>query len=468
MGTNLSTIAPTIHAPLRHDISTPFSSSRSEDEGWRQLTGRQARDLPPYTQDRMIALSFSLYRQNPMAKRLVDLKVDFVLGNGIRILSEHDQTRKAIMDWWLDPYNAWPRRLHQKLKDLIIYGEWLHIPVINERSGRTWMTSAQPSSISRVVPSASDAGVPEIIVLKRMLRQDGTLQDEAPIRVIRPTYNADGLATGFGGDAFLFGINMTSDNLRGVGDLFTLVDYLDLYDEILYNRAEKIAAMSAVWFDLKLEGYTQEQIEAYLDSEVGGKLPPRPGALYAHNEKAELKANSPQLHADDHSADAGVIKSHIVSSAGYPGTFFDDPGTAGRAVGAEMSEPTFRSMTSFQGLVREFLKAEIDYALWALRRAGTLTEDPGEYHISMQRPTNRDIARIGPAMFRLSQAIEVLIAQGVIDNKQARAIVASQVNQLSISDVPFSMELPLVRPEIPIQRNLSKETGPDLDDLERQ
>jgi hypothetical protein len=247
--------------------------------------------------------------------------------------------------------------------------------------------------------------------------------------------------SGYEGEVMHFGINRTTDTLRGVGDLFPLLDYLDAYDEMLFNRLDKIVAMGQVWWDLKLEGFSSEQITEFLQSDLNTNIPPRPGTLWAHNENAELAAKTPDLKSDEMATDAGLLKSHIVASAGWQGTFFDDPGSAGRAVGAEMSEPVFRRITTLQSLITQFLKLEIKYALWAQREAGSDTDEK-PFWVCFPPATTRDIVKTGPGMFRLTSALSQAKKDNVITEGEYRQIVATQVNRLGLSTSPMSLQLP--------------------------
>jgi hypothetical protein len=420
-----------------------FPSSRPDDKGYNALSNRQGRDLPPHTHDRMIMLSFLLYRTNPMANRLVNMRTEYAVGSGPVIFAEDEKVLEAIQNWWTDDWNDWPLRIYQRIRDLIIYGEWLHQIKINYATGETWVNGIQPARIAQVDPHPANYEMPDTIWLRKV-ETNGQVVERYPVKAIRKVYEPSAAKfSGYAGDVMIFGDNMTTDTLRGVGSLFTLIDYLDAYDEMLFNRLDKIIAMGQVWWDLKLQGFTQDQIDEFLKSEFNANLPPRPGTLWAHNENADLQAKTPDLKSDEMSTDAGMIKSHIVSSAGWQGTFFDDPGTAGRAVGAEMSETVFRSISTFQSVVSIFLKKEIRYALWCLREAGKLSTDKlDDFYVNFPPATTRDIVKIGPGMFRLSQALDTMVKNRTISPAEARMIEASQINQLGLTVSSLGLRLP--------------------------
>lgn len=426
------------------------------------LAQRLGRDLSPQMHERMIKLSYLAWRTNPMAKRLIEMRVNFVLGNGITLTSPDAGTMRILRDWWTNPYNNWPYQIHQRYRDLIIYGEWLQHPLVN-RQGEVFIRDVQPDHIKAIEIEPGNHSQADQIILKRIFNpESGEEKVDERVPIIRRRLDPKTLILGdYTGSVFYFGINRTTDATRGIGELFPLIDFIDLYDEVLFKRAEKIVAMGALWFDLEVTGMSEQELREYLAKETS--IPPKSGSVYAHNESFKLEVKSPQLHADDHVNDTRVLKSHIVSGDGWPGTYMDDPGTAGRAVGIEMAEPALKMIITQQNILREILKVEMDYVLAQARRAGGRENgsgfEPAEYTISFSRPSARDIQRTGPAMARLAQFLAEPLTGLSLEEK--RSIAVTQANQLNLSDVPLKLELPVVNVEPP-------ETEVDDDTLEAQ
>lgn len=423
--------------------SAPISYGTRED-GWRTLGNNGVgRELPSQLHQRMIALSFKAYRTNPLAHRLIEMQVNFVLGNGLSVNSTDANILQAIHRWWTDPYNNWPRRILPRLRDLYIYGEWLHRPLITPE-GFVRVADVQPDAISGVLPEKYDHGVVDQVIL-RAVEHGGEVLKEYPVPVIRQRFKdaTFELEPNFSGSLHYFGINRTSDSLRGVGDLFTLLDYIDVHDNMLFTQAEKIVTTGQFYYDITVNGMPQEELDRWVENHTN--LPPRPASVFAHNEQVIMEPKMPKVNADDHSASVRTIKSHIIASAGYPGTWFDDPGSAGRAVGGEMAEPALRNIVNLQQTVGQFLRDEIDYYLEQLEQHGVLDlpEDrSGMYTISFSRPSARDLPKIGPAVRNLAQFITEVNKNLILTQEEQRQLVVSQVNQLGLSDAPLSLELP--------------------------
>lgn len=443
----------------------PFPTARQEDLNYRStgLAGSDSRrdilgrELPAYVHDKHIAVSFLAYRTNPLAHRLIEMQINFVLGNGITVTCMDDPAALAVISaFWNDPYNNWPNRIAARLRDLYLYGEWLHRPLVHPKTGFLFMRDTQPDNIDHLLPDAYDQSQVDRIVLKQKEMRNGIENNVWALNIRERLDPVTAELSPVEGDFFHFGINKTTDSLRGVGELFPLLDHIDLYDGILFSRAEKIENMSHVYYDLLLEGMSEQEMRDFLAKETN--VPPRPGSVFAHNGQATLTTVTADLKADDHATDVGVMLSHIVGTAGWPGTWFDAPGTAGRAVGAEMAEGTLKNITQLQYVVAGILKTEIDYAIYCAIQKGKYKPKARKsnrlgipsYIISFSRPTAKDIQRMGPSLARYSEFIKNITSTvPLLSQEEGRQLVIAQIQQLGLNDVPMSLELPAGLAKIP-------------------
>lgn len=410
-----------------------LTSEPSESAGWRLLGDVDKRkapviDLDPAVHRRMQDAAMRAYRFNPIARRLIEHQVDFVLGNGLSVNSSRPDILSAVRLWW--HANEWPRRIRERLRSLYIYGEWLHIP--SPGTDVMKISDVVPTKITAVERDEYDHGQADAIIIDKVRYKNGREADNVRYKVIRPR---DGRLNG---DVFFFALNRVTGNMRGVSELLTILDYAQIYDDILFSRAERVRLMSQIYWDVTINGMSEREVAEWLRSRVD--LPPAPGSIFAHNESVSLTPTVPNLRSEDHSEDAQLLKSHILTSAGWPGIWFDDP-SAGRASAQEMAEPAYRHVVSLQTEFSTFLRMEIDYFLQELgiERSETPWDD---YTLSFNRPSTRDLQRIGPAMSRIADFAERTLATRVLAQSEARQLVVSLINQLGLSDVPLSLELP--------------------------
>ena len=391
------------------------------------------RDLAINYHNRQVEISFALWRFNPFAKRIINTYVDFIVSDGIRPVSKDEATQKALDAFWDHPYNKWDKMIHRRVRDLLIYGELLHSVTVTTE-GYVMIHAFQPTMITDIRVLATNHEIATSIKYHDQVAS--TEEKEAELIIPQFTDKGKGAFAGYNkqGKFFLFGINQTTDSPRGVGELFPLIDHIDVYDDMLFNRSIKIANSANMWWDLQAEGLTDDQIKKKLEELAN--VPPEPGSVFSHNERMTLELKSATSHADDYSKDVETERSHILGSAAIPGTWLDAPGGAGRAVGAEMAEGTYKAIVSLQKQLGSFLRTEIDFHLWQLQRKNPSFK-PEEYVVRFSSPSTRDLQRNGSALHRISQALHMLWEIGAIDTKQAAQFAVAHMNEVGVSGHPL-------------------------------
>ena len=94
-----------------------------EDEGWRRLTGDARRNLSPLTQSRMQDLAVYLWKSNPLANRMIELPVAFLLAEGVRLTCPDEEAQEWLTAFWTDPINRMDLKLAKRVRELAIFGE---------------------------------------------------------------------------------------------------------------------------------------------------------------------------------------------------------------------------------------------------------------------------------------------------------------------------------------------------------
>jgi len=103
-------------------------------------TGSKRRDLSAISQEKAIEASYRLWQTNPLAKALIEIYVDYILGDGVRVVAEHPDVQTALDTFWFDPVNALGdpaggigEGLEEIAREIWLFGEL--IPLLFERSG---------------------------------------------------------------------------------------------------------------------------------------------------------------------------------------------------------------------------------------------------------------------------------------------------------------------------------------------
>src|SRR5450759_4015071 len=84
-----------------------YGSPADLEGGFRRVSQPSSpwRDLLPPMQWNMQRVAYYLYVTNPLARRIVELTKDFVVGEGIHIRATHPAVQKILSDFWNDPAN---------------------------------------------------------------------------------------------------------------------------------------------------------------------------------------------------------------------------------------------------------------------------------------------------------------------------------------------------------------------------
>ena len=108
---------------LREGLTEPTTGLiDSDDYLYRRLTG-ETRDLTPVTQERARTVSRYLHRQNPLARRLVEMTADFVVGDGLTFVCVDSGVQEIVDEFWADPGMKLDLRHRDLVVDLAVNGE---------------------------------------------------------------------------------------------------------------------------------------------------------------------------------------------------------------------------------------------------------------------------------------------------------------------------------------------------------
>lgn len=332
-----------------------------DEQGWRLLGEDSGRNLSPMTQDYMQDLAFYLWESNPLANRIIELPLAFLLGEGVKLSMKGDEAviaeQQAYLDsFWNDPINEMDIKLTKKLRELSIFGEQCYPVYVNEANGHVRLGYLDPKNIAHVVMDPDNPEQAIGVVTKRnakheykklriIINGDESVFTERT-RAIRENDFKDG-------EAFYFAINNISCSQRGRSDLLTLADFLDAYDKLMFGEFDRIAYLRAFVWDLKVTGATPDQITERMKKFVT----PGPNSAFVHNESEELTAKSPDVGATENTESSRMFRNHILGGKTLPGHWYADGGDANRAIGAEMGEPTFKMLTMRQKEAKYMLQS---------------------------------------------------------------------------------------------------------------
>lgn len=395
------------------------------ESGWRRLTGNSDRELLPTTQARMIEIAYWLWETNPMAGWLIDITVAFILGEGLPYEAKNEDVKKVLDDLWYDPINRMDLYFPKHVTELLIFGE-LCLPVYTaEQTGKVRLGYIDPASIVDVVTDPENVKVILGVTVsnnldneKRRLRTilpkdiDYVLSPKG--REVRKSFTD--------GECFFYAINNVTNSPRGRSELLSTADWLDAYEQFLYDYAEKWPQQNSFTWDLEVTNGDENEVKKHVSA-----FSKKSGSVFGHNEKVKLNAITPDLKSLDAEKGARLFRNHILGRKGFPEHWFGGGGDVNRATASEMGAPTLKMLTMKQKLVKYILEDIFGYAIEKRRTARTLhvsEEEAGQYSVITPELSEKEITKFSTAVRDVSASLVIAEKQGWVDKDTARQMFA--------------------------------------------
>ena len=393
-----------------------------DDDLYRQIDGGvYNRDFTATVLRRAQDISVSLYRKNPLANRIVKIYTTYMAGTGFTISCDNPDVQEVADEFWGAERNQMQLNHRSFARDFLLLGEAPH-PVATDETGNTTIGYLDPRSIDKVEANPHNQLLLEAVILTR------TTGDVEPLKIVRrepsPFEPDAGLYTG---DIFYWLHDRIGASTRGTPFLLPAIDWLDAYDQTLWELVERIKAVRAFFWDVEVEGGQTEVTEA---KKLWGTTAPRSGSVRFRTKALTVSATQPQIGAYEDVAAARYLLRHIATAAGLSPTWLGDPEDANRSTAQEMDKPVLRALTDIQAVWKYDMESVIKFAVDRKVAAGMLGRIV-ERHDEQGRPTGD--------MVPASSLVEVRTPQLSDDEMEAAAAalvsVAGAFVQLDMIEV---------------------------------
>ena len=438
-------------APMREAAS----AQGSEEPGWRRLSGdglssQNDRDLSPMQQDRMQQVAEHLWQSNLIANRLVELPLAYLLAEGVSLQCQDPEHQKLLNSFWSDPINNWPLKLTPRVRALGLLGEQCYIANVREGNGFVRLGYLDPRQIATVVTDPYNPEQPIGVVTKRdnrgkqhkyrviVLGNDDDLFSANTARIRAEDFTD--------GECLLYQLNKFPNGSRGRSDLLGQIDWLDAYDNFLFNELDRIGYLRSFVWDVTLTGADPDAVKEYQKNFKA----PSPNSTFVHNDSVTLEAKSPELQAADTSQSARLLRNHVLGGSTTPEHWFGGGGDVNRAAASEMGEPTFKIYTGRQNFLKLMLEEIGRFVLWRAAETGGTTPDWSEdkWQVTAVFPelVNRDVTKFAAAMGSVVTAVIQMIDAGLLTEETALKLVADVAQRFG-QDFDAKTELENARKE---------------------
>ncbi len=454
-GASQTAPATPVTAPPQGPAAALREASNPADEpGYRRLTGdglgsHNERDLMPLQQDRMARLAEYLWQSNLLANRLIEVPLAYLLAEGVSLQCAHPEHQQILDGFWKDPINNWPLKLTARVRALALLGEQCYIARVNEASGAVRLGYLDPRQIDKVEMDPDNPEQAIGVITKKDAAGNChkykviVLGDDADLFTQR---TAEMRATDFpDGQCLLYQVNKFPNGSRGRSDLLGQMDWLDAYDEFLFNEIDRIGYLRSFVWDVTLTGADEVLVEKFQKSFKA----PLPNSHFVHNDQVSLEAKSPDLKSADTSESARLLRNHVLGGATVPEHWFGGGGDVNRSSASEMGEPTFKVYSARQGVLKLMLEEIGRFVLWQSSRTGEPDWGDAKWQVTAKFPelVNRDITKFASAMQTVATTSILLIDAGLLTQERALKLVADVAGRFG-QEIDAADELAKARLEL--------------------
>lgn len=423
-----------------------------EEEGFTKLTGNKDRSLSSLTQERMQELAVFLWKSNPLANRIIELPLVYLLAEGVTMNVQDETAQQWLNEFWNDPINQMDIKLPKKVREMSLFGEQCWPVFKNPTNGAVRLGYLDPGLIKEVKTDPDNTEQPIGVVTKALGRKrkskkyriivpgsENIFGEEA--KKIREEFND--------GECFYFNINALSSSSRGLSDLLATMDWLDLYDKALFGEVERWDALRSFIWDVTLRGATEETVKKRA-SEIEV---PSSGGVRVHNDAETWQAVTPDLQAANGAENARTVRNHILGGSTLPEHWYGGGGDVNRSTADEMGEPTFKTFKFRQTEWKHILETVCFYAVYSrLEKTGNIPEDLRNYRPVAQFPelTHRDTSVYAAALQQTVVAVGIAVEKSMMTEETAVAVIGSMISRIGIEVNP-AKELEQARAKARIQ-----------------
>jgi hypothetical protein len=383
-----------------------------DDEYWTQIGGAgRTLDEDWYQHRENLDDALDAWRTNPLARRIVALCTQYVIGGGITLTSSAEWVQKFVDEFWR--LNGMAERLQDWCDELTRSGELFIAMASDAVSGATFVRLVPAVWIDQVDTDPEDYG--------RELRYHqcpapgsggGDLEGRWWPSAREDTAQVDQVM-------LHVAINRPVGCVRGSSDLSPLLPWLARYRDWLENRVRLNKYKTAFLWDVTVQG-RPGQADSLRKKKFRYKQAPDPGSIVVHDDSETWQAVAPHLEAWDAKEDGLALRLMIAAGAGVPLHFLAEGSSATRATAQEMGDPTYRHYARRQLLFSGML---IELVTQCVRRANARGRGWRYTDLALVASvpdiTKHDNLVLAQAAAQIARALESYAAMGLIDKQTA-------------------------------------------------
>jgi len=345
-------LAGQIDAAVRTRLAV-VENDKSFLVGTRSVTGD--RDRQSYDREDILEDALEAWRLNPLARRIVELTTQYVVGGGLRFSVDHTATHAFVDQFWNHELNQLPMRAVEWCDELTRSGE-IFLLVTTGPDGMSYVRIIPALNVKEIITAPNDVQQELEYVVISADQLDESRYPGAPSRLSRA------LDGGYLPFVLHYAINRPAGAVRGESDLAPLLRWLSRYSGWLEDRARLNRFRNSFLWQVSAKFATEA--ERLARQSALALNPPAPGSILVTDESEVWSVMSPKLESADAAEDGLALKKMIAAGAGLPLHFLAEPEGSTRTTAESAGGPTYRRFEQrqqfFTWLIGDLLRLVIE------------------------------------------------------------------------------------------------------------
>ncbi len=349
--------APWVQRKVREQLQQIEAENESLP-GYFPLSGGD-RERGPAERYDIMQQALTAWRVNPLARRMVELTSQYVVGGGFQLDCEDTPTLAFLKSFWKHPLNRMSVRCMEWCDELTLSGN-LFLLLSTDAGGMSYVRAVPASHIEEIQTRNEDCEQGLAYVSRTAFNLPGS----APWPAYDPLDDQPEPDGSFRTVMLHYAINRTVGGVWGESDLAPVLRWLARYANWLEDRARLNRYRTSFLYVVK--GRYQNESERLSRQRVLNAQPPTPGSILVTGEGEEWDVLHPKLESQESGLDGLAMKKMLAAGAGLPLHFLAEPESATRTTAEAAGGPTYRHYEQRQQYFSWLLK---DMLGVVLRRA---------------------------------------------------------------------------------------------------
>lgn len=360
--------------------------------------------------------ALAAWRTNPLARRIVELTSQYVVGGGITFTCTHPATAQFLAEFWNHPLNRMDVRVVEWCDELTRTGN-LFLLLTTDPAGMSYLRAVPASEIESITARPNDCEQAVAFTGRRL-----PTEPNAPLwRAYDAAQDAPAEDGSFIPTMLHYAVNRPVGAQWGESDLAPLLRWLARYSAWLEDRARLNRFRTAFLYVVKSRFQTEAQ--RLVRQSTLNAHPPTPGSVLVTDENETWEILNPHLAADDAERDGLALKKMIAAGAGVPLHFLAEPESATRTTAEAAGGPTYRRFEQRQNYFRWLLGDVLRAALNRRALVDRHIRRRAEISILGADISARDNVSLGMAAGNIYNALGGLFERGLISDTELLRMV---------------------------------------------